>query len=117
MALGAIDALKASDMQKEDWPIIVGIDGTAVGLGAIKNGEMAGTAYNDKEGQAEAMLKLAFVLSEKDPDSGLTLDDIPLQDEKYVRMPYYRVTLDNVEEYVERTKKKPDGAGTTELTG
>ena len=92
------------------------IDGTDVGLGAIKNGEMAGTAYNDKEGQAEAMLKLAFVLSEKDPDSGLTLEDIPLQDEKYVRMPYYRVTLDNVEEYVEWSKKKPDGVGTTENT-
>ena len=92
------------------------IDGTDVGLGAIKNGEMAGTAYNDKEGQAEAMLKLAFVLSEKDPDSGLTLEDIPLQDENYVRMPYYRVTLDNVEEYVEWSKKKPDGVGTTENT-
>lgn len=78
-----------------------------MGLGAIKNGKMAGTAYNDKEGQAEAMLKLAFVLSEKDPDSGLTLEDIPLQDEKYVRMPYYRVTLENVEEYVEWSKKKP----------
>lgn len=116
MALGAIDALKASELPKDEWPIIVGIDGTDVGLGAIKNGEMAGTAYNDKEGQAEAMLKLAFVLSEKDPDSGLTLENIPLQDEKYVRMPYYRVTLDNVEEYVEWSKKKPDGVGTTENT-
>ena len=116
MALGAIDALKVSELPKDEWPIIVGIDGTDVGLGAIKNGEMAGTAYNDKEGQAEAMLKLAFVLSEKDPDSGLTLEDIPLQDEKYVRMPYYRVTLDNVEEYVEWSKKKPDGVGTTENT-
>ena len=103
-------------MPKDEWPIIVGIDGTDVGLGAIKNGEMAGTAYNDKEGQAEAMLKLAFVLSEKDPDSGLTLENIPIQDEKYVRMPYYRVTLDNVEEYVEWSKKKPDGVATTENT-
>ena len=31
-------------------------------------------------------------------------------------MPYYRVTLDNVEEYVEWSKKKPDGVGTTENT-
>ena len=116
MALGSIDALKVSELPKDEWPIIVGIDGTDVGLGAIKNGEMAGTAYNDKEGQAEAMLKLAFVLSEKDPDSGLTLENIPIQDEKYVRMPYYRVTLDNVEEYVEWSKKKPDGVGTTENT-
>ena len=66
MALGAIDALKASELPKDEWPIIVGIDGTDVGLGAIKNGEMAGTAYNDKEGQAEAMLKLAS-FSQKRP--------------------------------------------------
>ena len=103
MALGAIDALKAAGTSKNDWPLIVGIDGTDVGLTAVKNGEMAGTAYNDKEGQAEAMLKLAFVLSGKDAKNGLSMDDIPLEKEKYVRLPYYRVTLDNVEEYIKKS--------------
>ena len=103
MALGAIDALKAAGTSKNDWPLIVGIDGTDVGLTAVKNGEMAGTAYNDKEGQAEAMLKLAFVLSGKDAKNGLSIDDIPLEKEKYVRLPYYRVTLDNVEEYIKKS--------------
>lgn len=69
---------------------------------------MAGTAYNDKEGQAEAMLKLAFVLSGKDAKNGLSIDDIPLEKEKYVRLPYYRVTLDNVEEYIKKSKRKQD---------
>ena len=69
---------------------------------------MAGTAYNDKEGQAEAMLKLAFVLSGKDAKNGLSMDDIPLEKEKYVRLPYYRVTLDNVEEYIKKSKRKQD---------
>ena len=108
MALGAIDALKAAGTSKNDWPLIVGIDGTDVGLTAVKNGEMAGTAYNDKEGQAEAMLKLAFVLSGKDAKNGLSIDDIPLEKEKYVRLPYYRVTLDNVEEYIKKSKRKQD---------
>lgn len=108
MALGAIDALKAAGTSKNDWPLIVGIDGTDVGLTAVKNGEMAGTAYNDKEGQAEAMLKLAFVLSGKDAKNGLSMDDIPLEKEKYVRLPYYRVTLDHVEEYIKKSKRKQD---------
>ena len=69
---------------------------------------MAGTAYNDKEGQAEAMLKLAFVLSGKDAKNGLSMDDIPLEKEKYVRLPYYRVTLDHVEEYIKKSKRKQD---------
>ena len=55
MALGAIDALKASQIPKEEWPGVVGIDGTDVGLNAVKNEEMLGTVYNDKEGQAEAI--------------------------------------------------------------
>ena len=34
------DALKASDLSREEWPVVVGIDGTDVGLEAVKNGEM-----------------------------------------------------------------------------
>ena len=49
------------------------------------------------------MLKLAFVLSGKDAKNGLSMDDIPLEKEKYVRLPYYRVTLDNVEEYIKKS--------------
>ena len=52
MALEAIDALKASDIPKESWPGVVGIDGTDEGIEAVKNEEMLGTVYNDKEGQA-----------------------------------------------------------------
>ena len=54
------------------------------------------------------MLKLAFVLSGKDAKNGLSMDDIPLEKEKYVRLPYYRVTLDNVEEYIKKSKRKQD---------
>ena len=63
MALGAIDVLRDSKIPKEDWPGVVGIDGTDVGLAAVKRGEMIGTVYNDKEGQAQEMLNLAFAIA------------------------------------------------------
>ncbi len=94
MALGAIDALKASQIPKEEWPGVVGIDGTDAGLDAVKNEEMLGTVYNDKEGQAQEMLNLAFAIATQGDKS-----DIPLIDGKYVRTPYYKITLDNIEEY------------------
>lgn len=116
MALGAIDALKASELPKDEWPIIVGSTEPTWASEPSKTARWQERPITTRRGRQEAMLKLAFVLSEKDPDSGLTLENIPIQDEKYVRMPYYRVTLDNVEEYVEWSKKKPDGVATTENT-
>ena len=92
MALGAIDALRDSQIPREDWPGVVGIDGTDAGLLAVENGEMLGTVYNDKEGQAREMLNLAFATN-GDKDS------IPLIDGKYVRTPYHKVTQENVENY------------------
>lgn len=57
---------------------------------------MLGTVYNDKEGQAREMLNLAFVIAtETDGDKS----DIPLIDEKYMRTPYHKLTLKNIEEY------------------
>jgi methyl-galactoside transport system substrate-binding protein len=72
----------------------LGIDGTDEGIEAVKNEEMLGTVYNDKEGQAREMLNLAFVIA-TDGDKS----DIPLIDGKYVRTPYHKLTLENIEEY------------------
>lgn len=90
MALGAIDALKAEGIPKEDWPAIFGIDGTKEGLAAVKNAEMTATVYNDKEGQALQMLNLVFALA---TESGL--DEIGLTDGKYIRLPYSKVTRES----------------------
>lgn len=46
-----------------------------------------------KEGQAREMLNLAFVIA-TDGDKS----DIPLVDGKYVRTPYHKLTLENIEE-------------------
>lgn len=99
MALGAIDALKAAEWEREKWPIIVGIDGTDVGLEAVRNGEMAGTVYNDKEGQAKAMLNLSYAISVGESLSGLNLED-----GKYIRLPYAKVGPDDVEMYMNNSK-------------
>lgn len=97
MALGAIDALKAAELEREKWPVVVGIDGTDVGLEAVKNGDMAGTVYNDKEGQAAAMLNLAYELS-----VGGSLTELGLEDGKYIRLPYSKIGPEDVDEYMKK---------------
>lgn len=86
MALGAVDALKEAEIPQEEWPAIFGIDGTDVGQTALSKGELKGTVYNDKEGQAQAMLSLAMQLA-----AGGSLEDLNLQDGKYIRLPYKKM--------------------------
>ena len=94
MALGTIDALKTLGVPREDWPVIVGIDGTSEGLEAVRAGEMIGTVYNDKEGQAGGMLDLAHTIV-----TGGDLSQTGLQDGKYIRLPYEKITAENVDDY------------------
>ena len=94
MALGAIDALKASRLSRDEWPAVVGIDGTDPGLEAVEKGEMVATVYNDKEGQADGMLNLAFALA---TDEGL--DEVGLENDRYIRLPYQKVTRENVSDF------------------
>lgn len=96
MALGAIDTLKDSGMSVTDeaWPEILGIDGTAVGLEAVKQGEMLGTVLNDFKRQAHGMLELAYSIKTEKPLS----EEFELLDGKYIRLPYKIVTEDNLGE-------------------
>ncbi len=94
MALGAIDAYKASGLSQEKWPYILGVDGTAAGRTAVKDGTMAATVYNDASGQAEAIFQLAYRLS-----TGESLEGMKLQGDKYIRLPYKKITRDNVEDF------------------
>lgn len=95
MALGVIDAYQAASIPQEQWPIIVGIDGTTPGLEAVANGEMVGTVYNNKEGQASAMANLAIALASKQ-----SLSSLNLKDGKYIRLPYEPITKENVKNYI-----------------
>ena len=100
MALGAADALKARgiDSQSDNWPVILGVDGTDVGLKAVEKGELLGTVLNDAKGQAQGMLELAgSLILKKDLSPEYTL-----QDGKYIRLPYQKVTAENVSEIQSR---------------
>lgn len=96
MALGAIDALKRADIPREEWPVVVGIDGTPVGLEAVKNGEMAGTVYNDAKGQAMGLLDIIFAL-----EFGGEMPQ--LAEGRYLRLPYQAITAENVDEYLAKS--------------
>ena len=96
MALGAIDAYRNANIKKEDRPAIFGIDGTEVGLEAVLSRELDGTVFNDMKGQAEAMFALAKALSLGEP-----LDGLGLIDNKYIRLPYEAISLDNIDKYLE----------------
>jgi len=92
MALGAIDAMKKE--QVINPPVVVGIDGTQVGLEAVKNGDMLGTVLNDGKGQAEGIIELAYslIFNETLPK------EIKLIDGKYIRKPHIIVTPKNIDE-------------------
>ena len=95
MALGAIDAYDKLNLTESSRPVFFGIDGTDEGLQAIVDEKMSGTVYNDKEGQAGAMAQLAMALV-----SGEGLDGIDFENEKYIYLPYQKISPDNVEEFL-----------------
>ena len=97
MALGALDAYQKLNRTESALPVFFGIDGTKEGLEAIQEKKMAGTVYNDKEGQARAIAELAKALV-----TGRGMEDIEFENEKYIYLPYAKVTIDNVEEYIEK---------------
>ncbi len=89
MALGAIDAYEKLNYAESALPVFLGIDGTDVGLEAVREEKMAGTVYNDKEGQAKAMMELAAALV-----TGEGMDKIELEKERYIFLPYSQITPD-----------------------
>lgn len=94
MALGAIDAYEKLNITKATYPLFFGIDGTDAGLKAVRDSKMAGTVYNDKEGQAGAMAKLAAALV-----TGEGMEELTFENEKYIYLPYQKITSENVQEF------------------
>ena len=78
MALGAVEAYDNSSISRDKWPVIFGIDGLDDALQAIKQGNMQGTVYNDKEAQAGEIARLAVDLFK-----GNRLDGLNLAERKY----------------------------------
>jgi len=98
MALGAIEALKAKGYFTNDkYMPVVGVDATAPGLQALKDGTLLGTVLNDAKNQGTATLNLAVTLSK-----GLTPSKdnsgYEIADGKYVWVPYKKITKANMAE-------------------
>lgn len=100
MALGAIDAYKKLGIESDKLPVFLGIDGIGECLEAVKDGTIAATVYNDKEGQAEAMAELSYNLIK-----GREMKDIKFENGQCIYMNYEKVTPDNVKEFLAREKE------------
>lgn len=97
MALGAVEAYNNSSISRDRWPVIFGIDGLDDALQAIKQGNMQGTVYNDKEAQAGEIARLAVDLFK-----GNSLDRHRLDDGRYYVSPYWKVDVDSVDDFLHR---------------
>ena len=101
MALGGLDAYDKIGLPKDKRPFIYGIDGTTVGLEAVKKGNLMGTVYNDEQGQAKALFQLAYRLGtgKKGPeDEG--------ENKKIIRLPYQKVRREDSQRLLEEKEKK-----------
>ena len=97
MALGAMDAYEKLGYTETNRPAFFGIDGTKEGLEAVKDGTLAATVYNDKEGQAAAMANLAFSIATEDENN-----PNPFKNYKYIYRAYQKVTKENVQTFLEK---------------
>ena len=92
MALDAMDAYEKLNYTESTLPLFFGIDGTKVGLEAVRDSRLSGTVYNDKEGQAKAMAKLVEALV-----TGSGMEDMDFENQKYLYLPYAKVTEEQLE--------------------
>ena len=77
--------------------MMLGVDGMQEALEAVKDGRLTGTVYNDKEGQAKMMAAIVFASV-----SGCEgLGEINFEYLTEVYLPYQKVTIDNVDHYLE----------------
>lgn len=91
MVLGAVDAYEKLGYTESNIPVFFGIDGTKEGLKAVQEGKIAATVYNDKEGQAKAMVKLITAAV-----TGKGMENIPFENKKCIYLPYKKVTKENI---------------------
>ncbi len=97
MAIGAVEAYKKSGYGEDEWPIICGIDGLNDALIAVKEGQMQGTVYNDKEDQSMEIAKLVV-----DIFKGNDLKKHNLDSGKYYVSQYKKVDINNVDDFISR---------------
>ena len=104
MALGAIDYLReqgvfAVSSDRYSQPIVVaGVDGTGVGLEAVRDGFLYGTVHNDFKKQANAVNILAEYLVQGDDISTFPYR---ITGEHYIYIDGDIITLENLDQYTD----------------
>ena len=101
MALGVLDAYDKIGLPKDKRPFIYGIDGTVVGLEAVKKGNLMGTVYNDEQGQAKALFQLAYRLG-----TGKKASEDEGENKKIIRLPYQKVRREDSQRLLEEKENK-----------
>lgn len=97
MALGAIEALKAAGYFKNGKYIpVVGVDATANGCKAIKEGTLLGSAFNDPQALGGATYKVLDAIAKgQQPTKDNTGFDVT--GGKYIWLDYKAITKDNAQ--------------------
>lgn len=98
MALGAIEALKDAGLDPSAIPI-VGIDATADGVQALKDGELAMTVFQNPKGQGAGALMAAVNMLEGKAFNEGTGYEIDTDNQYIVWVPFEPVYPSNVEDY------------------
>ncbi|MDO4174071.1 MAG: substrate-binding domain-containing protein [Eubacteriales bacterium] len=103
MALGAIEACEAANVDPSSFPI-VGIDCTKDGAAAVKEGKLAMTVYQNPTGQGKGAVEAALNLSNGKPANDgtefVTDDSGEDYSDSIVWIPFEPVTADNVADYL-----------------
>jgi methyl-galactoside transport system substrate-binding protein len=97
MALGVIESLrKVGFFSGDKYLPVVGVDATAPALQALSEGTLLGTVLNDAKNQGKATFDVAYALASgaNPANAGWTITD-----DKYVWVPYQKVTRDNYREF------------------
>jgi len=97
MALGIVKACKKAGIDPGSL-LILGVDATADGCAAIKNGEMDFTVYQSGKGQGQAAVEVAVALASG--SSAETVEGVS-EDGKYVWVPFEKVDSNNVAKYMQ----------------
>lgn len=101
MALGVIEALKAEGYNSGDetkFIPVVGVDATAPALEAMSTGSLLGTVLNDGENQGIATTNIAIAASDGKDVTSETVG-YEITDDKYVWIPYVKVTAENYQDF------------------
>ena len=100
-ALGAIAALQAHNYltDESNYIPVVGVDATAAGCEAIKNGTMLGTSLNNPVKLAKCVYKVMYLLNngEEVTTETMALDGVTVTGHKVI-IDYIPITADNLDE-------------------